>query len=259
MWNAYGVELNSRLLMGSAAYPSPEVLQRSILNSGTEVVTASLSRQMPTAGGGEDFWGIVKDSGCRILPNTAGCGTVGDAVLMAQMAREIFSTSWIKLEIIGDDYTLHPDLVLLCEATKELISQGFDIFPYCTDDLVVCQRLIEYGCKVLMPGASPIGSGMGILNVNNLKLLRNRYKDIVIIVDAGIGRPSDASIAMEVGADAVLVNSAVARSLDPPQMASAFKYAVESGRLGYEAGIMGKRECAVTSTPLIDTPFWHRD
>ncbi|MFV9870879.1 MAG: thiazole synthase [Anaplasma ovis] len=256
MWNVYGVKLNSRLLMGSALYPSPEVLKQAISNSGTEVVTVSLSRQMPSARAGGDFWRIVQDSGCRVLPNTAGCCTVSDAVRMAQMAREIFATSWIKLEVIGDDYTLHPDIVLLCEAAKELVNQGFEVFPYCTDDLVACCRLIDCGCRVLMPGASPIGSGMGVLNAHNLKLLRNRCKDVVIIVDAGIGRPSDAAMVMETGIDGVLINSAIARSPDPTSMARAFKYAVESGRLGYESGMIGKREFAVASTPLIDTPFW---
>ncbi|MCU7611264.1 thiazole synthase [Anaplasma capra] len=259
MWSICGVELKSRLFLGSALYPSPEVLKQAVASSGAEVVTVSLSRQMPSTRAGGDFWRIIQDSGCRVLPNTAGCCTVSDAVRMAQMAREIFSTSWIKLEIIGDDYTLHPDLVLLCEAAKELASQGFKVFPYCTDDLVVCQRLIDCGCSMLMPGASPIGSGMGVLNVHNLRLLRNRFKDVAIIVDAGIGRPSDAAMVMELGIDAVLINSAIARSLDPPNMARAFKYAVESGRIGHESGIIGKREFAIASTPLVDTPFWRGD
>ncbi|WP_249548842.1 thiazole synthase [Anaplasma phagocytophilum] len=259
MWDVYGVQLRSRLLMGSAQFASPEILQKSLHNSGAEVVTVSLSRQMPEIGGGHDYWDIVKQSRCRVLPNTAGCYTVKDAVLMAQMAREIFNTTWIKLEIIGDDYTLHPDVVALCEAAKELISQGFDVFPYCTDDLTVCKRLIDCGCRVIMPGISPIGSGLGVLDMHGLRLLRNRYKDIVLIVDAGVGRPSDASVVMEQGIDGVLLNSAVARAIDPSKMASAFKHAIESGRLGYEAGIINKRDLAVASTNLVDTPFWHRN
>lgn len=258
MWSVYGVSLNSRLLLGSAQFPSPEVLQKSVASSGTEIVTVSLSRQMPESAGGQDFWDMVKESGCRVLPNTAGCCTVKDAILMAQMAREIFDTSWIKLEIIGDDYTLQPDVVALCEAAKELIVQGFDVFPYCTDDLICCKRLMDCGCQVIMPGIAPIGSGMGVLNEHSLRLLRDRNKDITIIVDAGIGRPSDAAKVMEMGIDAVLVNSAVARAIDPRSMALAFKYAVESGYIGRNAGIINKRDLALASTNLIDTPFWHR-
>ena len=256
MLNLYSILLQSRLLLGSAMYPSPSILLESIKLSGTEVVTVSLSRQMPYKNGGNDFWKIIKESGCRILPNTAGCCTVNDAVLMAQMAREIFGTNWIKLELIGDEYTLYPDLVLLCEAVKELISQGFEVFPYCTDDLVICKKLVDYGCRVLMPGIAPIGSGCGVLDMYNLRLLRQRFPEITIIVDAGIGRPSDAAIVMEIGCDAVLVNTAIARSIVPQDMSCAFKYAVEAGHIAYNAGIVPKRDFAVSSTPLIDTPFW---
>ncbi|CEI84927.1 Thiazole-phosphate synthase [Ehrlichia minasensis] len=256
MLNLYGVLLQSRLLLGSAMYPSPAVLCESIKLSGAEVVTVSLSRQMPSENGGNDFWNIVKESGCRILPNTAGCSTVDDAVLMSQMAREIFGTNWIKLELIGDEYTLYPDLILLCEATRELISQGFEVFPYCTDDLIVCKKLVDYGCRVLMPGLAPIGSGCGVLNMYNLKLLRHRFPEIIMIADAGIGRPSDAVMIMEMGFDAVLINTAVAKSIVPQDMSCAFKYAVEAGRIAYHAGIIYKKDFAVSSTPLIDTPFW---
>ena len=258
MLEVYGVRLHSRLIMGSAQFPSPEIMLRSIQNSGAEVITVSLSRQTPESGGGQDFWNIVKGSKSRVLPNTAGCGTVEEAVLMAQMAREVFKTTWIKLEIIGDDYTLHPDIVALCDAAKELVSQGFDVFPYCTDDLTTCKRLIDCGCRVVMPGVAPIGSGLGVLNFHSLRLLRERYRDITVIVDAGIGRPSDAAMVMEMGIDGVLLNSAIARAVDPPNMARAFKYAVECGRLGYESGIIDKKDMAVASTNLVDTPFWHR-
>ncbi|MDB1135581.1 thiazole synthase [Candidatus Anaplasma sp. TIGMIC] len=257
MWDVYGVRLDSRLFLGTAQFPSPDVLRRAVANSGAEVITVSLSRQMPEAGGGQGFWDIVKESNCRILPNTAGCHTVSDAVLMAQMAREIFDTTWVKLEIIGDDYTLHPDIVALCEAAKELIKQGFDVFPYCTSDLTVCKRLLDCGCRVVMPGAAPIGSGLGVLDTHGLRLLRVRYDNAAIIVDAGIGRPSDAAMIMEMGIDGVLVNSAVSRALDPALMAQAFKHAVHCGRMGYEAGIINKRDLAVASTSLVDTPFWH--
>ncbi|MGN7618730.1 MAG: thiazole synthase [Ehrlichia sp.] len=255
MLNLYGVLLQSRLLLGSAIYPSPNILLESIKLSGTEVVTVSLSRQMPSKNGGRDFWKIIKESGCHILPNTAGCCTVNDAVLMAQMAREIFNTNWIKLELIGDEYTLYPDLLLLCEAVKELINQGFKVFPYCTDDLVICRKLVDYGCSVLMPGVAPIGSGYGVSNMYNLRLLRRRFPEVTIIVDAGIGRPSDAAMVMEIGYDAVLINTAIARSILPQDMSRAFKYAVEAGHIAYNAGIVPKRDFSVSSTPLIDTPF----
>ena len=258
MWEVYGACLHSRLIMGSAQFPSPEILRQAVQNSCTEIITVSLSRQTPESGGGQDFWNIVKESGCKVLPNTAGCGSVAEAVLMAQMAKEVFNTNWIKLEIVGDDYTLHPDVVALCDAAKELVKQGFEVFPYCTDDLTVCKRLIDCGCRVIMPGVAPIGSGLGVLNLHSLRLLRERYKSVTIIVDAGIGRPSDAAMVMEMGIDGVLLNSAIARALDPANMARAFKCAVECGRLGYESGIIDKKDLAVASTNLLDTPFWHR-
>ncbi|WP_334414051.1 thiazole synthase [Anaplasma bovis] len=257
-WNVYGVTLNSRLFIGSAMYKSPDILRESVLNSGASVITVSLSRQAPAEGsGGCDFWNFVKSSGCHVLPNTAGCSTVSDAISMANMAREVFDTSWIKLEIIGDDYTLQPDVVLLCEAAKELVRQGFKVFPYSTDDLIVCKRLIDCGCSVIMPGIAPIGSGMGIQNSYNLRLLRERCKEATIIVDAGIGRPSDAAIIMELGIDGVLLNSAIARAYDPVKMAAAFRDAVKAGRAAHEAGIINRRDVAVPSTNLVDTPFWH--
>ena len=257
MWEVAGQELESRLFIGTALYPSPEIMLDAIRASGSRVITVSLRRQAPDQGGGQSFWDLVRSLGAKFLPNTAGCKSVKEAVTTAQMAREIFDTNWIKLEVIGDDYNLQPDPFGLLEATKELISQGFEVFPYCTDDLVLCQRLADAGCRVVMPWASPIGSGQGLLNPFNLRMIRKRLPDIKLVVDAGIGKPSDAALALEMGYDAVLINSAVALSPNPVTMASAFKLAVEAGRGGYEAGLMPQRDFAAPSTPTLGTPFWH--
>ncbi len=257
MWHLPECRDLSRLLIGTALYPSPEIMRRSIEASGADVVTVSLRRQNPTDGGGEQFWDYIKDLGKRILPNTAGCRSVKEAITVAQMAREVFGTPWIKLEVIGDDYNLQPDPVGLLEATEELIKQGFEVFPYTTDDLVLCTRLAEAGCKTVMPWASPIGSGQGLLNPFNLEMIRKRLPHISLIVDAGIGKPSDAVRALEMGYDGVLINSAVALAQDPVAMATAFGGAVAAGRLAYEAGVMPKRNFASPSTPTVGTPFWH--
>lgn len=257
MWSICDVQLNSRLFIGTALYPSPEIMLQAIRASEAEVITVSLRRQAPESGGGDHFWSLIRGLGKRFLPNTAGCKTVKEAVTTAQMAREIFETNWIKLEVIGDDYNLQPEPYGLLEATKELISQGFEVFPYCTDDLVVCSRLVEAGCKVVMPWASPIGSGQGILNPFNLKMIRERLSDVQIIIDAGIGKPSHAAQAMEMGFDGVLLNSAVALAADPVLMARGFARALEAGRAGFEAGAMPERNFASPSTPTLGTPFWH--
>lgn len=257
MWQIGGVQLQSRLFIGTALYPSPEIMQRAILASGAQVITVSLRRQAPGSGGGQAFWDLVRELGKHLLPNTAGCKSVKEAVTTAQMARELFGTHWIKLEVIGDDYNLQPDPFGLLEATRELIAQGFEVFPYCTDDLVLCTRLAEAGCTTVMPWASPIGSGQGLLNPFNLKMIRERLTGINLIVDAGIGKPSDATQALELGYDGVLVNSAVALARDPVAMGAAFEAAVRSGRLAYEAGFMPTRNFASPSTPTLGTPFWH--
>jgi thiazole synthase len=175
---------------------------------------------------------------------------------MAEMAREIFATNWIKLEVIGDDYNLQPDPVELIKAAKILNQRGFIVFPYCTDDLVICQRLRDCGCEILMPWAAPIGSGRGVLNPYALETLRSRLPDVTLIVDAGIGKPSQAAYVMEMGFDAVLLNSAVALAADPVKMAGAFHDAVKAGRSAFEAGMMPERNMAHPSTALLDTPFW---
>ena len=173
------------------------------------------------------------------------------------MARELFSTSWIKLEVIADDETLQPDVIGLVEAAAILVNDGFEVLPYTTEDLGVAQRLVDAGCRVVMPWAAPIGSARGLVNRDALKLLRARLPDITLIVDAGLGAPSHAADAMELGYDAVLLNTAVAKAADPVNMARAFRLGVESGRIAYEAGLMGPRDFASPSTPIIGTPFWH--
>lgn len=247
------VIINSRLLLGTAQYPNLTILQQSISAAETEIITVSIGRQIVQNNG---FLEIIKNANCHILPNTAGCRTAREAITMAEMTRELFETNWIKLEVIGDDSSLQPDPFELLQAAKELNQKGFVVFPYCTEDLILCQRLTDYGCKILMPWASPIGSGKGLLNPFALEVLRKRLPDVILILDAGIGKPSHAAQAMEMGCDAVLLNSAVARSKNPVQMASAFQHAVIAGRQAYEAGLMPEINCALPSTALIDTPFW---
>jgi thiazole synthase len=248
-------ELESRFFLGTAGYPSPQVLRDAIQASGTQVVTLSLKRQLAAGGAQNDFYSIIRGSGARLLPNTAGCRTAREAVTLARMAREMFDTAWIKLEVIGDEYTLQPDPFELVDAAKTLVKEGFHVFPYCTDDLVTCQRLLDAGCRILMPWGAPIGSGQGLLNPTALRTLRARLPGVPLVVDAGIGSPRDAVQAMELGYDAVLVNSAVSQAHDPVQMARAFQLAVQAGRIAYDAGIMAKQEMAVPSTPVTGQPF----
>jgi thiazole synthase len=253
----YGHDVGSRLLIGTALYPSPAIMEEAIRASGAEIVTVSLRREAAGGKAGNAFWKIISSLGVKVLPNTAGCRTVREAVTTAQMARELFATPWVKLEVIGDDETLQPDVVGLVEAADILIRDGFEVFPYCTEDLTVVVRLIEVGCQVVMPWASPIGSAKGILNPYLLKTLRARFPDVPMIIDAGLGAPSHAAEALEMGFDAVLLNTAVAKAQNPVAMARAFKLAVEAGRLGYEAGLMQARDFASPSTPVVGTPFWH--
>jgi thiazole synthase len=232
-------------------------MQGAIRAAGAEIVTVSLRRE--TAGGrvGSNFWDLIRELDVTVLPNTAGCRSVREAVATAQLARELFATPWIKLEVIGDDETLQPDPVGLVEAAGILIKDGFEVFPYCTEDLTVAQRLCDLGCKVIMPWAAPIGSARGLVNRAALKLLRARLPEVTLVVDAGLGAPSHAAEAMELGYDAVLLNTAIAKAADPVAMARAFRLAVEAGRAGHEAGLMGPRDFASPSTPVVGTPFWH--
>lgn len=253
----YDKEFSSRLLIGSALYPSPKIMQDAIRASGSQIVTVSVRRE--TAGGktGDQFWSLIRELNVTVLPNTAGCKSVREAVTTAKLARELFNTTWIKLEVIADDETLQPDVVGLVEAASILTKDGFEVFPYCTEDLSVAQRLVDAGCKVVMPWASPIGSARGITNRDALKLMRQRLPDITLVVDAGIGAPSHAAEALELGFDAVLLNTAIAKADDPVKMGNAFRLAVDAGRAGYESGLMGARDFASPSTPVVGTPFWH--
>jgi thiazole synthase len=201
---------------------------------------------------------MIKGLNLNILPNTAGCRTASESITTACMARELFGTNWVKLEVIGDDYTLQPNPFELVEAAKSLIAEGFEVFPYTTDDLIVAQRLVEVGCKIIMPWAAPIGSGQGLTDRRALETLRARLPDTTLIVDAGIGKPSHAVQVMEMGYDGVLINSAVALATDPIGMAKAFALAVECGRQGCLSGPMEERQMASPSTPTVGTPFWHR-
>ncbi|RLA64082.1 MAG: thiazole synthase [Epsilonproteobacteria bacterium] len=257
MWELFEKSLKSRLLLGTSRYPSPEVLKKSILSSNAGIITVSLRRS--SGGEGNPFWEMLNSLGVQVLPNTAGCHSVNEAVTTAQMAREIFGTNWLKLEVIGDDYTLIPNPSALVEAAEILCRDGFEVFPYMTEDLTLAEKLLEAGCKILMPWASPIGSGQGIVNPLALKTLREKFPEVPMVVDAGIGSPSHAAHAMELGFDGVLLNTAVATSLDPIKMARAFALAIEGGREGYLSGIMEQRDFAHASTPVVGTPFWHNE
>lgn len=251
MLHVYDTEISSRLLLGTAGYPSPAVLSDAVRASQTQIVTVSLRRE--TAGGraGGAFFDLIQELGTKILPNTAGCHTTKEAVLTAKMAREVFGTNWIKLEVIGNHDTLQPDVFALVEAARVLSNDGFEVFPYTTDDLVVAERLLEAGCRVLMPWCAPIGSAMGPQNLSALRSMRAHFPDVPLIVDAGIGRPSHAATVMELGFDAVLLNTAVAGAGNPAMMASGFAKAIEAGRQAFEAGMLEPRDMAVPSTPVI--------
>lgn len=248
--NVYGTALGSRLLLGTAQYPSPKVLADAIRAAGAEVVTVSLRRESSSARAGQDFWALIRNLGVRVLPNTAGCHTAREAVTTARMAREVFGTPWIKLEVTGDSDTLQPDVFGTVEAARILSAEGFQVFPYTTDDLVVAERLLEAGCGVLMPWGAPIGSGLGLNNPFGLRALRAHFPDVPLVVDAGIGLPSHAAAAMELGYDAVLLNTAVARAGDPVAMAAAFARAVEAGHAARRAVPMAPTDMAAPSTPL---------
>ena len=258
MWQIADTVLHSRLLLGTAQYPSPDIMAQAIKAAKVDFVTVSLRRQNPKDNAGQAFWQYIQQFDVHVLPNTAGCHTVKEAVTLAHMARERFDTHWIKLEIIGDDYTLQPDPIILLEATRILIADGFEVFPYCTEDLIIAQKLVALGCKVIMPWGAPIGSGRGLLNPYALKTLRSRLPDTILILDAGIGKPSEAIQIMEMGFDAVLLNTAIALAGNPVQMAAAFAEAIQAGYKAYHAGPMTPRETASPSTPTLGIPFWQQ-
>ncbi|MGO4683038.1 thiazole synthase [Hyphomicrobium sp. 2TAF46] len=257
--SVYGETISSRLLLGTAGYPSPAILANAVKASGAEIVTVSLRREAAGGKAGERFLDIIKDLGVRVLPNTAGCRTASEAITTAQMARELFGTDWIKLEVIANDDTLQPDVFGLVEAAGSLSRDGFKVLPYTTEDLSVAERLQRAGCQVIMPWGAPIGSGRGLANIQALTSLRAYFPDVTLVIDAGIGAPSHAALAMELGYDAVLLNTAVAKAADPVKMAAAFASAIQSGRLGFEAGLIPARDMAVPSTPVAGTPFFDLD
>lgn len=255
----YGRKFTSRLLLGTARYPSPQILGEAVRASGAEIVTVSLRREAARAMAGQSFWELIKALGVAVLPNTAGCRTVKDAVTTAEMGRELFDTAWVKLEVIANDDTLQPDLFGLVEAARILVEQGFQVFPYTTEDLSAAERLVEAGCQVLMPWGAPIGSGQGLANPAALRTMRAYFPGVPLVVDAGIGAPSHAAEAMEMGYDAILLNTAVARAGDPAAMATAFAKAIDAGRTAFEAGIMEPQDMASPSTPVAGTPFFELD
>ncbi|MBL8565585.1 MAG: thiazole synthase [Hyphomicrobiaceae bacterium] len=252
----YGRELSSRLLLGTALYPSPQIMSEAVRSSRAGIVTVSLRREAARGRNGERFLELVQALGVLLLPNTAGCRTAKEAITTAQMARELLGTDWIKLEVIANDDTLQPDLFGLVEAARELNRQGFKVFPYTTEDLGAAERLVAAGCEVLMPWGAPIGTGLGLNNRYALKTMRAYFPDLPLVVDAGIGAPSHAAEAMEMGFDAVLLNTAVAKAGDPVRMAEAFAKALEAGRAAFESGLMEKRDMAQPSTPVAGTPFF---
>ncbi|RCL01211.1 MAG: thiazole synthase [Candidatus Tokpelaia sp. JSC085] len=251
MLTLYGKNIPSRIFLGTAQYPSPMILENAVRHSGASIVTLSLRREII---GGEQrsrFHKFIEMLDAYVLPNTAGCCSVKEAVITARLARDLFKTNWIKLEVIGNQDTLQPDIFALVEAAKILVEEGFDVFPYMTDDLIVAERLVAAGCKTLMPWCAPIGSAKGPSNTASLRTMRDHFPDLPLIVDAGIGRPSHATMLMELGFDAILLNTAVAKALDPVKMAQAFAQAITAGRLGFEAGILNPRDIAIPSTPVI--------
>ncbi|MEM6375716.1 MAG: thiazole synthase [Pseudomonadota bacterium] len=250
----YGTPLTSALMLGTAQYPSPAILQAAFRESGASVATVSLRRE-GSGGAGQSFWSMIRDLGVRVLPNTAGCHSVKEAVTTAHMAREVFDTDWIKLEVIGHNDTLQPDVFALVEAARVLAEEGFKVFPYTTEDLIVGERLLAAGCEVLMPWGAPIGSGRGLANPYALRTMRAEFPDIPLVIDAGLGLPSHATEAMELGYDAVLLNTAVSRAGDPVMMASAMARAVEAGRMAFESGPVEPRDMAEPSTPIIGKAF----
>lgn len=239
---------NSRLIIGTGKYRSFEEMQRAHKASGAEMVTVAVNR-VPLDRKVESFLDYL-DPEMMILPNTAGCYDSEHAIRTARLAREALETDWIKLEVIGDPVTLLPDNEQTLQAAKILVDEGFIVLPYFSDDLIMAKKLLDIGCPAVMPLASPIGSGMGVQNPSNLRIMREQLPDATIIVDAGVGVPSDSAMAMELGADAILMNTAIAEAKDAEKMAQAMNYAVQAGRLAFEAGRMPKRLYASASSPI---------
>jgi thiazole synthase len=242
-----GQEFDSRLLVGTGKGVAYPFMRECIETTGTEIVTVAIRRIPADEQPGEMLVDYLK--GLTLLPNTAMCYTVEDAVLTAQLAREALETNWVKLEVIGDAKTLFPDNEGLLEAARILVKDGFTVLPYCIDDPIICRKLEDVGCAAVMPLAAPIGSGLGIRNTTNLQIIIENAK-VPVIVDAGVGTASDAAIAMELGADAVLMQTAIYGAREPLKMARAMKYAIEAGRLAYEAGRIPRKLYATASSPI---------
>lgn len=245
-----GREFASRLILGSGKYESNETMVKALAVSGTDMVTVAVRRVNLQDRSQESFLDHIDPKQYAILPNTAGCYTAEDAVRTAMLAREALDTNWVKLEVIGDERTLFPDNEGLIVATRELVKEGFIVMPYLNDDLIVARKLIDAGAAAIMPLAAPIGSGLGIQNLTNLKILRQMITEVPLIVDAGVGTASDATLAMELGVDGILMNTGIACARDAVAMAEAMNYAVRAGRLAYLAGRIPKKLYATASSPL---------
>jgi thiazole synthase len=248
-WQVAGETLRSRVILGTSRYPSTQVLLDALEAAGVELVTVGIRRVSPTSTGGENLYALVRERGYRVLPNTAGCFTARDAILTAELARQALGTSWVKLEVIGDEDTLLPDVEGLIEAARELVRLGFSVFPYTNDDPITARKLEDLGCVAVMPLGAPIGSGLGIRNPHNIELIVERAS-VPVIVDAGVGTASDVAVAFELGCDAVLLNTAVARARRPVDMARALRHAAEAGRLAHGAGRIPRLFYAEASTPM---------
>jgi len=241
--------LSSRLIVGTGRYRDLEQMRACHEASGTELVTVALRRVDLDGLEGPSLLDFIDLDRVSLLPNTAGCYTAEDAVTTAEIGRELLRTDRVKLEVIGDDRTLFPDAEGTLEAARQLVARGFEVWPYCSDDPVLCRRLADIGCVAVMPLGAPIGSGLGVCNPTNLRIIRE-FLDVPMVVDAGVGTASDAAIALELGADAVLMNTAIAEAGDPVAMARAMYHAVEAGRLARESGRMPRRLYATASSPL---------
>lgn len=248
LFDVGGLQLQSRLLLGSSGYPSPQVMLEAIEASGSELLTVAIRRVNLGDTSEESLLGMLRSLPVHLLPNTAGCYTAKEAVLVAELAREALETDLIKLEVIGDDETLMPDVEQLLRAARTLIDSGFTVMAYANDDPVTCRKLADMGCAAVMPLASPIGSGMGLTNPYNLSLIRELIPDLPLLVDAGIGTASDAALAMELGYDGILLNTAVSQAKHPVQMARAMRSAVQAGRLAWLAGRIPQRRYAQASS-----------
>src|SRR6516225_5298296 len=245
-----GRTFKSRLIVGTGKYPSNPIMAEAHRRSGTDMVTVAVRRIDLKAGKGQSLLDFIDREKIMILPNTAACYNVDDAVRTARLGREAGLSNWVKLEVIGDERTLFPDTAALIEATKILVKDGFIVLPYTNDDLIVARRLIDAGAAAIMPLGAPIGSGMGIQNVAGIRILREMITEVPLIVDAGVGTASDATIAMELGADGVLMNTAIAGAQDPGAMAEAMNHAVRAGRLAFKAGRIHRKLYATASSPV---------